>query len=95
MATLSQLLKWMSNLLPKDKLNHFYWASLASYLLLDLAYKYTNNKTTFYVYLAILVLLAAKEIIWDDILKHGTPEVKDFLIGALPVTLNLLTLFYF
>lgn len=85
----------MGNILPIDKLKHYYWASLASYPLLDIVYKYTTHKTTFYVYLAILVLLAAKEIVWDSIMKKGTPELKDFLIGAFPVTLNLLTLFYF
>lgn len=71
------------NRIPKDKLLHFFVGSVV--LSLSLLF----FSTLFSV--AIVVFIAAiKEIVYDDFLKKGTPEIQDFIYTVLPCIFYLI-----
>lgn len=69
--------------IPHDKLLHFFYATLISFVLINI-----DSWIGFFIALLIFI---AKEIIYDKWLKKGTPELLDFIYGAIPAILILLT----
>ena len=75
------------NIISHDVKLHFYAGiaiALVAYLLILIAYIIFPNlldySTAFkFVALAGVGIGAAKEVIWDKLLKKGTPEVGDFV----------------
>lgn len=61
----------------KDKLAHFFSASLLLFVLL----LFLNDAIAISV---VLLTAASKELINDKLLKKGNPEVLDFIYSALP-----------
>jgi len=73
------------NKIPKDKLLHFFVGSII--LFLSLLFFNTT------VSVSIVVATAAvKEIIYDDFLGKGTPEVADFVYTILPCIFYLINI---
>jgi len=66
-----------------DKLKHFYYASIISFVFINLF--------LWIGFWICLVGFAAKEIVWDGLMKKGTPELEDFLYGAVAACLILIT----
>ncbi|MBL4703712.1 MAG: hypothetical protein JKY54_04275 [Flavobacteriales bacterium] len=71
------------NKIDKDKLLHFFWSSILLVLLFLLF-------GSFYGCVSLLIIAALKEILWDGLLKKGTPQFLDFIFGSLPVVVYLL-----
>ena len=67
----------------KDKLTHFFSASLLLFVLLLLF----NDTVAISV---VLLTAASKELINDKLLKKGNPEVLDFVYSALPCLLYVI-----
>ena len=73
------------NKIPKDKLLHFFVGSVILFLSL-LVFSTV-------VSVSIVVALAAvKEIIYDDFLGKGTPEIVDFVYTILPCIFYLINI---
>lgn len=68
---------------PKDKLLHFVGGTFISFPLITLF-----STTGF---LISILIFAAKEIIYDKIMKKGTPELNDFIYSIIPAILLLIT----
>jgi type IV secretory pathway TrbL component len=70
------------NKIPKDKLLHFFVGSVILFLSLLVF----NTLVS----ISIVVLAAVvKEIVYDDFLGKGTPEVQDFVYTILPCVFHL------
>jgi hypothetical protein len=72
-------MKYLSKLIAKDKLNHFFWGAIFSFfpvLLLDMKGVVIS-----------LVLFGAKEIVYDYYMGKGNPSFMDFIYSALPVVM--------
>ena len=68
------------NKIPKDKLLHFFVGNV----LLFLSLLVFNTLAS----ISIVVFVAAiKEVVYDDFLGKGTPEVQDFIYTILPCLL--------
>lgn len=73
------------NKIPKDKLLHFFVGSVILFLSLLVF----NTLVS----ISIVVLVAAiKEIVYDDFLGKGTPEVQDFVYTILPCFFHLINI---
>ena len=71
--------------IQKDKLLHFFVGSI----ILFLSLLFFNTLIS----ISIVVLIAAiKEIVYDDFLKKGTPEVADFIYTILPCLFYLINI---
>ena len=69
--------------IEKDKLLHFFVGSC----ILFLSLLFFNTLIS----ISIVVFIAAiKEIVYDDFLKKGTPEVEDFIYTILPCLFYLI-----
>ena len=69
--------------IKKDKLLHFFVGSC----ILFLSLLFFNTLIS----ISIVVFVAAiKEIVYDDFLKKGTPEVEDFIYTILPCLFYLI-----
>ena len=68
--------------LKHDKLLHFFYGSIISFI----------SVLIFGVYgLWITVIIAAaKEIIWDYLMKKGSPELLDFIFTIIPAGMLLI-----
>ena len=71
------------NKIPKDKLLHFFVGSVILFLSLLV---FNTLVSIFIVVLAAVV----KEIVYDDFLGKGTPEVQDFVYTILPCLFHLI-----
>ena len=78
---MKQLLPFLSNI-QHDKLLHFLYGTLISFPLI-----FFFNITGFII---SSIIFAAKEIIYDKILKRGNPEIIDFLYSLAPAILFLI-----
>ncbi len=68
--------------IEKDKLLHFFIGSI----ILFLSLLFFNTLIS----ISIVVFIAAiKEIVYDDFLKKGTPELADFIYTILPCLLHI------
>lgn len=67
---------------PKDKLLHFVGGTFISFPFIAIF-----ENTGFLISVAIF---AAKEIIYDKIMKKGTPELNDFIYSIVPAMLLLI-----
>jgi len=68
---------YISSTIKKDKLAHFFAGSISLFLLL----LFFNNLAS----ISIVVIGAIlKEIVWDDFLGKGNPEILDIVYGILP-----------
>ena len=68
--------------IQKDKLLHFFVGSI----ILFLSLLFFNTLIS----ISIVVFIAAiKEIVYDDFLKKGTPELADFIYTILPCFLHI------
>jgi len=68
--------------IQKDKLLHFFVGSI----ILFLSLLFFNTLIS----ISIVVFIAAiKEIVYDDFLKKGTPELADFIYTILPCLLHI------
>lgn len=66
--------KW---LFAHDKLKHFF----VGFFLFAICFYFFEG----YIALCITATIAlAKEIIWDGVMKKGTPEVRDWIYSLLP-----------
>jgi len=71
------------NNIPKDKLLHFFWSSI---LLMPLVLMFGS----FYGCALLVVIASLKELVWDDYLGKGNPELLDFAFGILPVLIYVI-----
>ena len=69
--------------IKRDKLLHFFVGSII--LFLSLLFFSTLISISIVVFIA-----AIKEIVYDDFLKKGTPEVADFIYTILPCLLHII-----
>ena len=70
-------------LIPLDKANHFIYG----YLIFCFFHIFFSSLISAII---VLIVAAAKEVIWDKYLQRGTPDWKDFIFtiaGPLPVIL--------
>ena len=75
------------NKIPKDKLLHFFVGSVILFLSLLVF----NTLAS----ISIVVFVAAiKEVIYDDFLGKGTPEVQDFIYTILPCFFYLINILF-
>ena len=71
------------NKIPKDKLLHFFVGSVILFLSLLMF----NTLVS----ISIVVIAATiKEVVYDDFLGKGTPEVQDFIYTILPYLFHLI-----
>jgi type IV secretory pathway TrbL component len=69
--------------IQKDKLLHFFVGSC----ILFLSLLFFNTLIS----VSIVVIIAAlKEIIYDDFLEKGTPEVEDFIYTIVPCLMHII-----
>ena len=75
------------NKIPKDKLLHFFVGSV----ILFVSLLFFNTLAS----ISIVVFVAAiKEIVYDDFLGKGTPEVQDFIYTILPCFFHLINILF-
>ena len=70
-------------MIPIDKLKHFFYATLIGFVLINL-----------FVWVGFWICIAGfafKEVVWDGLMKKGTPELDDFLYGVASASLILIT----
>ena len=72
----------MFNKIPKDKLLHFFYGTILSFIFIIV---FGIKGLWFVVFIA-----AAKEIIYDWYMKKGNAEFNDFAITCLPVIMFLI-----
>ena len=72
----------MFNNIPKDKLLHFFYGTLISFVSIGLFGIHGLWIT--------VVVAAAKEIVYDWYLGKGTPEFSDFVATCLPALMFLI-----
>lgn len=70
----------------KDKLEHFFVATIVAFVFINLF--------GFNGYVISLVGFVLKEVIFDKILGWGCMSFGDFIYGAIPATLILITKYY-
>jgi hypothetical protein len=75
------------NKIPKDKLLHFFAGSVI--LFLSLLFFNTLASISIVVFVALI-----KEIVYDDFLGKGTPEVQDFIYTILPCLFHLINILF-
>jgi hypothetical protein len=68
--------------IPKDKLAHFFGGSVL--FTISMLF-FTDLQST----VITVLVAAAKEVVWDGLLKQGTVDFKDFVFSVIPV------IFYF
>ena len=73
------------NKIEKDKALHF----LSGSVLLSFYLLFLND---LYSILAVAISAAAKELIWDDLLKEGTHDKLDFFCSIAPCVLYLINI---
>ena len=73
--------------IEKDKLLHFFIGSCI--LFLSLLFFSTLISISIVVFIA-----AIKEIVYDDFLKKGTPEVEDFIYTIMPCLFYLINILF-
>ena len=71
------------NEIAKDKLEHFFLATFISFILINLF--------LYYGFIIAILIFAGKEIIYDKIMGKGKAELMDFVYGAIPAILILIT----
>jgi len=69
--------------IQKDKLLHFFVGSC----ILFLSLLFFNTLISVSI---VVVIAALKEIIYDDFLAKGTPEVEDFIYTIVPCLLHII-----
>lgn len=67
----------------KDKLYHFFVGAWLGFFLI--------NISPFYGFGAVILIALGKEIVWDDWMKKGTPELWDFVFTVMGGLLIFLT----
>lgn len=75
------------NSIKKDKLLHFFVGNTILFLLL----LFFNTLISISV---VVILAVAKEIIYDGLLKKGTPENKDIIYTILPCVFYLINILF-
>ena len=73
-----------------DKLLHFYYATIISFLAIN-TFANISSYSVYITYGVLLLGFAAKEIVYDKLMKKGTPEFWDWFVGAMGATIILLT----
>ena len=68
--------------IPQDKKLHFALSTFISIVCMGAAD--IINISVWWGFLAVVLILASKELIWDWALGKGTPEWMDFLFGLVP-----------
>jgi hypothetical protein len=68
--------------IPKDKLAHFFGGSVL--FTISMLF-FTDLQST----VITVLIAAAKEVIWDGLMRKGTVDFKDFVFSVMPV------IFYF
>lgn len=80
--------------IPLDKKDHVLLGIAVGYPLIAFGYLidlfFQSNYMLIVGGVAGIVLVAAKEIIYDRIMKRGNPELNDFLASAIPIVFPLL-----
>jgi hypothetical protein len=69
--------------IQKDKLLHFFVGSI----ILSLSLLFFNALISVSI---VVVIAALKEIIYDDFLEKGTPEVEDFIYTIMPCLMHII-----
>lgn len=67
-------------LIPIDKANHFFYG----FIIFMLSSLFFNNLISFLIVCAIALI---KEVIYDKLLKKGTPDYLDFIASISPALL--------
>ena len=67
---------------PRDKLLHFIYGTFISFFLIALFSEIG--------FLISIVIFLAKEIIYDKLMKKGTPEINDFVYSTIPAILFII-----
>ena len=74
--------------IPQDKKLHFTISTCISIVFMGIAD--ITNISVWYGFLAVVLILASKELIWDYALGKGTPEWMDFIYGLVPAIIILI-----
>ena len=74
--------------IEQDKKLHFALSTFISIVFIGIAE--ILNVSVWWGFLAVVLILAGKEIVYDKLLKKGTPEWMDFLFGLVPAIFILL-----
>ena len=74
--------------IPQDKKLHFALSTFISIVCIGAAD--ITNISVWWGFLAVVLILASKEIIWDWALDKGTPEWMDFIAGLIPAVIILI-----
>jgi len=64
-------------LIPLDKANHFIYGFLIYYLSNFIFDKYTSLNI-------VIIIAVLKEVIYDGLMKKGTPDYKDIIYTIIP-----------
>ena len=72
----------------QDKKLHFAISTFLSIVLIGTAD--ILSVSVWWGFLAVVLVLAGKEIVYDKLLQKGTPEWMDFLFGLVPAIFILL-----
>ena len=75
------------NKIPKDKLLHFFVGSV----ILFVSLLFFSTLVSFYI---VVIVALIKEVVYDDFLGKGTPEVQDFIYTILPCLFHLINILY-
>jgi len=73
------------NKIPKDKLLHFFVGSV----ILFVSLLFFSTLVSFYI---VVIVALIKEVVYDDFLGKGTPEVQDFIYTILPCLFHLINI---
>ena len=72
----------------QDKKLHFALSTFISIVCMGAAD--ITNISVWYGFLAVVLILAWKELIYDYAMKKGTPEWMDFVAGLIPAIIILI-----
>ena len=72
----------------QDKKLHFAISTFISIVFMGIAD--VLNVPVWYGFFSVVLILAGKEIVYDKLLKKGTPEWMDFVAGLIPAVIILI-----
>jgi hypothetical protein len=75
-------------MIGQDKKLHFAISTFLSIVCIGIAE--ILNVSVWWGFLLVVLILAGKEIVYDKLLKKGTPELMDFVYGLVPAIIILL-----
>lgn len=91
---IKKICNWICNI-KADKLLHFIAGLLMAQIMCVIMNFIVNGYTSIIIgFIFSCVVCAAKEIVYDLLMKRGTPSIKDFIFGFIGALLGTIIIYF-